>query len=56
MTIKLQDNVLLFDWNISMNLVEPIDLPVMRNQPGKSSGIKIIEGKHIYLNMKTDCL
>jgi len=56
MTIKLQDNVLLFDWNISMKLVEPIDLAVKGNQPDTSSGIKIIEGKHIFLNMKTDCL
>jgi len=56
MTIKLQDNVLLFDWNNSMKLIEPIDLAVKRNQPDKSSEIKIIDGKHIYLNMKTDCL
>ena len=56
MTIKLQDNMLFKNLKKSIQLVESVELALNGWQPDKSAGIKILEGRHFYLIMKTYCL
>jgi hypothetical protein len=56
MTIKRHDNMLLKKLKKSIQLVEYVELALNGWQPGKPSGIKILEGRHFYLIMKTYCL
>jgi len=56
MTIKLQDNMLFKNLKKSIQFVETVELVMNGRQPDKSAGIKILEGRHFYLIMKTYCL